>query len=221
MKKYVGLFLLVGLVVGSLIGPAEAAKKKKKKPAAPVPVAANFYIRDQVAGCDDDPILSTEDGPDEYACSFVTNGIPNEALARAGQDPDAYRIVATSGVPFVLDATKDITTDFTIRPYQPNAQGQRAPFYVGGGQATLDITVAGTVAGAAKEIAKGSATFTNHTVTPMANIKIALKPDPTLDKMEVSSLDITVVIRGAAIMTGWFVLDDPASLLTVPTLQVK
>ncbi len=218
MRRLIASALAIIVVGGIVAAPAVAKKKKKKAPAA-TSIPLNFYLRDEVAGCDDDPFLSVVDGPDERACSYATNGIPNEAATMAGEDPDAYTFATRDGLPFVLDAAKEITTDFTLRPYQPNAAGTYLPVHAGGGQAILDVAVTGTAEGESKVIAEGSANFTNHPASPMANVKMNLKPDAALDKLEFTTLEITVAVRGYAVMTGWIVLDDPASFFTVPTLK--
>lgn len=227
MKKLVVVGLILGLIAGSLVAPAAAAKKKKKKKppvvvVAPVPTDVNFYLhRDKCVDSNDATTLSTSDDADEGdGCGAVESGLITEALTTAGQDPsgsvDRVTWEATDGVPFVFDATKDVRGEITMASFKGLSEN---PLGLGAGQTKLHIVVSGSVDGATKTIGEATA---EYLVTPDKSsytVTFTIKPDAALDQVTFTALELTTTVRGASVLNGFYSLDDPASFVTVPTLQ--
>ena len=234
MRKTLVSGLVVALVAGCLLAPATAAKKKKpRKPKPPVvapqPVQTdvNYYLRRSGCGADvNETTLSIVDGPDEDGddCGAPETGLPTEVMETLGQDPpaagplnlgpDATIWNATDGIPFVLDATKEVRASIALTSYccEPDA-----PVGVSAGKAKLHAVLTGTADGAEKKI--GEATV-EYTVTPQTSVYVVeftIKPDVALDKLSFTTLALKLTNRGVSYLNGFFSVDDPASLITVGT----
>ncbi|MDQ3981881.1 MAG: hypothetical protein M3271_04285, partial [Actinomycetota bacterium] len=111
MKKTITL-VLVGLLAFAVVGPADAKKKKPKKPTA-VPVEVQFFLH-----TDEDcaaPFLSLSDGEDVTDCFFGVDDMFNEypqAEPAFGDPVDHY--VASEGLPLTLDPSRKVTGTITI-----------------------------------------------------------------------------------------------------------
>jgi hypothetical protein len=223
------LGLVAGLVAG-LLGPAEAAKKKKKKPpvvVAPVPVDVNYYLhRDACVDSDDATTLSTTDDADEAGdgCGSLEGGVITEIYATTGQQPpsnpvansgpDTTTYETTDGVPFVLDATKEIRGSIAMDSFL-QAQGGG----ISAGQAKMHAVITGTTAGASKVL--GEATV-EYLVTPNKGayvLEFSIKPDAAFDKASFTTLEITITNRGLSYLHTFLSVDDPSSWITVGTLK--
>lgn len=238
MKKTLVAGIVVALVAGCLLAPATAAKKKKpKKPKPPVvvePVQTDvtyFLRRSDCTGDAAETTLSIVDGPDEEGdeCGALESGIATEAMLTAGQDPPAVgtpagdvdagpdRVVWTAedGVPFVLDATKEIAG--TIHTTSFCCDAEQAQAGVSAGSAKLNVLLTGTVDGAAKPIGETTVEFTLTPATYTYAIDFKIKADAALDKASFTSLELTLTNRGVSYLNGFYSVDDPASSFTIGT----
>ena len=74
MRKLVVLLIAGGLIVGSLGAPALAKKKKKAAP-APVAVDQKFFLRSSGCTGDNFDYLSVTDADDEIQCFHTGSGL--------------------------------------------------------------------------------------------------------------------------------------------------
>ena len=207
MKKILATALAGGLVLGALVAPAAA--KKKKKPKAPVPVASEvkYFLRWDGDGTTcDAQYLSIEDAEDGGSgCESI--GLPaQEVLIATGQGALTHEWPAQDGLPFVLDATRKITGEITMRGLV-------------GANSKVEVVVSGEVDGEVKEIASGETQAQNFAVTGQTGpqvLKFEIAPDAALNGKTVQSLLLTTTTRGVNVLT-YFDLENPPSFMTVPT----
>lgn len=197
MKRTVVVLVAVGLLAGALIAPADA-KKKKKKPPTPVvklvPGELKYFLHypdDGAGGCTATTHMDLKDSPDS-GCSYTFQAA-QEAFAASGQELLAYSYPATEGMPFVLDASRKLTGEITLRgtiSYQAKAE----------------LVLSGVVGGADVVLAEGETAAGNGALSnsvqgqnlpgPAVTVPIDLELDKALDKQEVTALTLTVTIRG-------------------------
>lgn len=208
MRKILTTGLILSLVMGAFLFPAEAGKKKKKPPA---PVELKFFFHGDA--CDDATFLLTlSDGPDA-SCWFTRSGLVYEAQLAAGDDPRTLgqTFVAAEGLPFVLDMSKKITGEITTSGFQG---------VLGAGQPTLEVTVLGTVGGEEKELGTHSETFTVGPTQQHTTI-LDLALDPALAGLGFDGFSVHVFTHGASFGHGVIEMEDPPSFIVVPTLQMQ
>jgi hypothetical protein len=217
MKRAFVVSLAVAVVATSLLGPAQAAKKKKpKKPPAPAPVQvdATYFLRRDGEDCADPAavFLSLVDAEDidSGSCGNSNYGL-REPL---GADPMAYPTRVGDGVPVTLDATKDVTGLIGVK--SQSAQGAAR---WGIGQTTLNVELVGTTADGEKTI--GTATV-DYDVMPgdmaqVYEVEFAMKPDAALDKMTFTSLTLRLHNSGNSLHHGFYTTDNPASYFKIGT----
>lgn len=223
MKRAFAVSLMVAVVATSLLGPAEAAKKKKpKKPPAPAPVQvdATYFLRRDGETCEDASLfLSLVDAEDvdPGSCGNWTMGILAPALTAAEQQatPLHYATREADGVPVTLDATKDITGLIGVKSTTSIPFANVAtPVRWGLGQTTLNVELLGTLAdGTEKTI--GSTTV-DYDVTPgdaaqLYEVEFSMKPDAALDKTAFTKLTLRLLNSGNSIGHGYYTTDNPAS----------
>lgn len=229
MKKLFVIGLAVGLVAGSLLGPAHAKKKKKPKPpAAPVAVDLKFFLRQDAASCAESPheFLTLTDGTD-LSCAYTGGGAMYEAYYQANEAsggaisdnvpvaPSGEVVWTTEdGVPFVLDGSKNITGEITIHAPEL-ADGVRP----GAGAASIDFELTGEVGGEVKELGATTAEVTALPDGADHTIKLDFKPDAALAGATFTNVTLVTRIRGAQVMLVQIELDAPASFLTIPALK--
>ena len=101
-------------------------------------------------------------------------------------------------------------------------QGDPAvPAYLSAGEATLEVTLAGTSGGEPKVIGTAS---NSYQVTPdkgSYTVDFEISPDSALNKAAFTTLELTTTVRGPTVLHGFYELDDPASFITVPTWVKK
>lgn len=216
MKRAFAVSMMVAVVATSLLGPAEAAKKKKpRKPPAPAPVQvdATFFLRrDGECGTEGVTFLSVVDAPDVDAssCGSSNYGIP----AEAGQEalPISYSTREADGIPVTLDATKDITGMIGVKSRSASAvEGVGARFGVG--ETTLNVELTGTTGGEVKTI--GTAAV-DYQVQPggldqIYEVEFTIKPEAALDKAVFTGLTLTLHNSGSSFSHGFYTTDNPAS----------
>ncbi len=226
MKRAFAVSLMVAVVATSLLGPAEAAKKKKpKKPAPPAPVqvdATYFLRRDGECGTEGATYLSLVDAPDvdDLSCGNLFYGVPaGTGNAQFAAPAISYVSRAGDGIPMTLDATKDVTGMIGVksRSVAQNGQGVR----VGVGKATLNVELTGITGDGEKLI---GATAVNYDVTPgpldqIYKVEFTIKPDAALDKSEFTSLKLTIWNSGNSLVHGFYTTDNPASFFKIGTWQ--
>lgn len=223
MKRTVVTLVAVGLLAGSLAAPVEAKKKKKKKPPAPVATLVPgelkyfpHYPDDGAGGCTATQYMDLQDTPDT-TCS-TTAQVAQEVLAATGQELVAYTYPATEGVPFILDASRKLTGEITLR-------GTVSV------QAKAQLVLSGTVGGADAVIAEGETAAGNGAASnsatapvgggpkvdlpgPAVTVPIELEIDKALDKLEVTALTLTITVRG--VHRGHIDLDRNPTNIVVP-----
>jgi hypothetical protein len=225
LKRLIVLVLMLGLVAGSLAAPAAAKKKKKKKKKPPlVQVDQTYYLRNTTGGCAEENYnLMLEDGEDESTCGDHANGIGSEIFVNVFGEPcepsgeygcTNLTYFAIEGVPFKLDATKQIGGIIAVGSWA-SAQGAGN----GIGQTTLVVEITGEKDG--ESVLIGEQSFT-YAVTPAQSIyehEIDIAPDAGFDKAEFTSLEVNLYNRGPSAEHSWYSLDDPASHIVAPIWQ--
>ena len=223
MKRVFVVSMSVAVVLASLLGPAQAAKKKKpKKPpvTAPAQEDATYYLRRDVDNCEDTSLfLSLVDAEDVTpgSCGNWTFGIPATALEPA---PLTYSTREGDGVPVTLDATKDITGLVGVKSSSSiPVAGVGLPARWGVGKTTLNLELVGATAEGEKTIAS---TTVDYDVTPgdlsqIYEVEFTMKPDVALDKMAFTSLTLRLHNSGNSAGHGYYTTDNPASYFKMGT----
>ncbi len=220
MKRALVVSMAVAVVATALLGPAEAAKKKKpKKPPVPAPVQAEatyFLRRDAACTEESGRYLSLTDAEDvdTGSCGNLFYGVVNNADP---QDPTRYSTREADGVPVTLDATKDVTGLISVKSY--SIQGA---VRIGAGNANLHVELLGvTAAGEAVTIGTGDASYqvTPGAGTQVFEVEFTIKPDPKFDKTSFTSLTLSLQNTGNSVNHGYYTTDNPASYFKIGTWQ--
>lgn len=197
MKRTVVVVVAIGLLAGALVAPADA-KKKKKKPPVPavtlVPGELKYFLHypdDGAGGCTATTMMDLKDSPDT-GCSYTFQAA-QEAFIASGQEILTNVYPATEGTPFILDASRKLGGEITLRgtvSYDTYAE----------------IVLSGTVGGAEVVLAQGESAPANGAASgsvegqelpgPAVTVPLDLEIDKTLDKQEVTALTLSVTIRG-------------------------
>lgn len=221
MKRIIAIALLGGLLGGLAYAPATAAKKKPKKPKAKIVAKdVSYYLRRNGCGTAEDVTsLSVENGTDEgTGCGSRLGGAPNVILGPAGQPQGQYVWAATDGVPFTLNATKDITGSITLRSSRVQSPNENP---MGAGEATLQVTLTGTSGDEVVTLGSGENTYSLAPGDGPVTSEFTFTPDAALNKAAFTSLELTTVVTGPVVFHGYYELEDPASHFTIPTLVKK
>ncbi len=223
MKRALVVSMATAVVVTSLLGPAEAKKRKPKKPPAPVPVQVDvsYFLRRDVDDCEDTSLfLSLVDAEDVTPGSCGNSGFG--VLANVSEpDPLSYATREADGVPVTLDATKDISGLIGVKSTSNTPAGVGLPVRWGAGQTTLNIELVGTSADGEKTIA---GTTVDYDVLPgdpsqVYEIEFTMKPDAALDKVVFTKLTLRLHNSGNSVNHGFYTTDNPASYFKMGTWQ--
>lgn len=220
-RKVLALGLMLGMVAGSLSVADAAKKKKKKKIVKYLPTETSFFLRrDDCGGDADNPRLSVIDDVDGgTGCGSAWAGLVEEFFINADGAPFAPTVFpAADGIPKLIDASRDIEGAITVQSFQGRAEN---PGGLSAGQANLEILITGTVGGESVTVGSTSA---EYVVTPASNtyvVEFTADVDDALQKKKLTSLELTLVQRGATALHGFYELDDPASFFVLPTLKKK
>lgn len=190
MKKKLAALVAATLVVGSLAGTADAAKKKKKPP-APVPVDVTYQLG--MEG-EDVCVLTTVPMPGDGDCGSPFWGVLGDEL-----QPDPLGASAVDGLPLTLDATKPIKGVIVVESYALVL----GPDVAGVGQPEVVITAAGTSAG--EEVAIGEFTSDPYLVTPNQveyPVEFEIAVPAELDKKVLDGLTLTWKVTGPVMFHG-------------------
>jgi hypothetical protein len=219
MKRILAIVLVGGLIGGLAYAPAIAKKKPKPKP-KPKQVSVDYFMHRDACGTDADVTsLSVEDGEDGgNACGSPFAGAGNEFFIQIGDVPLSDIWAATDGIPFTLDASKDITGQITVSSFKGDPAN---PASLGAGEATLEVVLTGTSGGEVKTIGTGSTTYTVTPDQTAYTSDFTITPDAALDKVLFESLELTTTLRGPAVLHAFYELEDPASFFTIPTWVKK
>lgn len=208
MKKLITL-ALVALLAFSVVGPAAAKKKKPKKPAAPVPVELQFFMRrDDCATDVDNPHLSLTDSPEDVECA-ATDAMLSDVYHDAGLVDPTTAHPAADGVPFTIDPSRKASGLIAIRSWNG----------AGAGQAVVDLEVVATVNG--EEVSLGTFSET-YVAAPDTTYEFPyeLTLDPALAGGVVTDLSVNVYTHGQTVgMHGMIEYDAPVSFFKVPALK--
>jgi hypothetical protein len=237
MRKLITLFLVLGLIAGLQLAPAEAKKKKKKAP-VPVQVDQKFFLRS--TGCTaadtNSDYLSVEDADEAVQCFYTGAGIRNEVggqtgtVGAAGNNAVSGRDVATrywdatDGIPLVLDASKPITgsiwTDGGRCVVSVSGQGC-SPAGISAGEMIFDVTFVGLQGETEVEIG----TFTEtYQVTPgtVHELKLEIAIDPGLNGASFDSLELRTWMHGKSAGHGVINTNgDTSSFISIPALAAS
>lgn len=166
----------------------------------PVPEDRTFYMRR--TGCDDDKRLSIVQGSETSGCAYTASITPlNEDSRLADEWP------AVDGVPFTLDATREITGVITLSSYQP-------PVYAGAGATTVDISVLGFKKSGGT--ASLGSTTVSYVATPGQNHSTdwEITPPAELDGTDFNGLTLSTTVRGVNVLHGFTIPNQ--SNMTLP-----
>jgi hypothetical protein len=216
------LALIVGVAVASstsvtITSPKEGqAFSKKKVPYLPVvggvsfaavsPNTSLFYVRRDGCGTsNDNPHLSISTGTDAGSgCGSLINGVVG-----AGGDADAGAFVdypSTDGMPLSLDASRNITGTFDV-------QGFLGPAAIGLMEA--DVSMEALVGGQGVAVGSDSESVLLDPTADDNLINFTIRPDATLDKKDLSGIDLRLHLHGPYAFSG-FIATNGASFANVP-----
>jgi hypothetical protein len=153
----------------------------------PQPSERAFYVRR--TSCNTDQRLSTQRGGETASCAETMSLTPVAEENAVGTTYDAE-----NGVPLTLDASRPITGVVSVVSYA----GQSGAG-TGAGMTTIDITLTGG------NQTLGSTTV-SYTATPAQyqyNTAWTIQPAATLDKKDLSSLQLLIKVRGRNVMHGF------------------
>ncbi|MGH2730964.1 MAG: hypothetical protein ACRDJI_10215 [Actinomycetota bacterium] len=218
MRKTIITALVLGLLAGSLVAPADA-KKKKKKPKAPslVQVDQQMFLRGD--GCTVEArALSTEDNADTE-CIYTRAGllydtIPESAPAPAGANP-WQTWPAVDGIPLKLDATKPLTGEIYVKGTFPLVGDYPG---ISAGNVKVTVKVVGESGGEEKTLGEFVDEFTAKPGDPAHATMVSITLDPALNGLDFTSLTLHTRIGGASVGHGVYQLNNPSSFIKVPTL---
>lgn len=198
MKRSLVAIIVVGLLAGSLVGLAEA--KKKPKPKKPVAAEQKFFLHwdsdgATPEGCTGAVYMSLEDKTGDSTCSSTAQAA-QEVFVAAGSEDEMVRYLfpAADGVPFTLDASRNLKGTMALRgTYTYDAY--------------VELVLTGIVDGAVVKLAegatgKGQGALSNSVMGlvqlpgPHAELPIDVAFDKAYDKKKVTKLDLQVTIRG-------------------------
>jgi hypothetical protein len=202
MKRYVVLLMVVGLVAG-LFAPTADARKKKRKPPAPVAVDTIYHIVWNGEGC----ALSTttELASTEDSCADPFAGATADDL---GTGP--FAMPALDAVPLTLDAAKPIKGKITTQSFYAVGVG---PDVMGIGQAQLEVKLVGTSGG--EEIVIGELTTDPYTVTPASAdyvVEFEMQPAAELQGKVFDGLTLDLRLVGNQMFHGVLPADGSSTL---------
>jgi hypothetical protein len=199
MKRSLVTLIVLGLLAGSLASVAEA-KKKKPKPKKLVAAEQKFFLHwdsdgATPPGCAGAVYMSLEDKTGDSTCSTTTQ-FAQEAFHAAGVDDEIVRYLfpAADGVPFTLDASRNLTGAMVLRgTYTYDAYVEIVLTGVVDGQAvTLAEGESGKGQGALSNSVQGMVQLPG----PHAELPLDIAFDKAYDKKAVTRLDLEVTIRG-------------------------
>lgn len=151
------------------------------------PVAADrsFFLRGEGCGATEEFWLSTESGTDGYDGCGIIGGLPlNEAIGSAAD------FEARDGVPFQLDASKNVTGQIRAESWT----GDGTP---GVGLVEIDVTLNAQKANN-QNVSLGTTTLSGtNTGTDGINLPFNFDIADTLDHTAIKGLTISVLVRGA------------------------
>jgi hypothetical protein len=174
--------------------------------AAASPTTNTFYVRRDGCGTsNDNPHLSISTGTDAGSgCGSLINGVVG-----AGGDADAGAFVdypALDGMPLSLDASRKITGTIDV-------QGLVGPAQAGVMEA--DVSLEALVAGNGVPVGSDTEMVVLDPTASDNLIKFTITPDATLDKKDLSGIDLRLHLHGPYTFSG-FVATNGLSFLNVP-----
>lgn len=212
---------VIGCLVGGLLAPAEAAKRKKKKPPALVQVDQKMFLgADGACGGDLRRSISLADGQD-LECWYVRAGALHDqastAPAPVGQEP-WIDWAASDGIPLKLDASKPITGEISTG----GACGLLTnvpclPVGASAGQVKIMVKFVGVTGGQEVTLGEQVDEFA-ATPGPHHTTKVDIALDPALQGAEFTEITLWTRIGGASAGHGVYKLVDPSSFVTIPVL---
>jgi hypothetical protein len=217
MKKSIVTILVLGLLAGSLVSAAEAKKKAKPKKKPLVPAEQTYYLHwdsdgATPEGCTGAVYMSLQDKEGDTTCS-TSSQFAQEAFIAAGEDPISYLFPAADGVPFILDASRNLKGVITLRGTYT-------------AEAYVHLVLSGEVNGTPVKLAEGDTGkgmgLASNSVQgavqlpgPAAELPVDIAFDKAFDKKQVTKLDLQVIIRGHH--RGGLDFEVNPSNLVVPT----
>jgi hypothetical protein len=209
LKNLVALALIGGLIAGGAVS-ADAKKKKKKTKKKTVFVATpvTYFLAKPEGGACADVYLSITKGPEgQSSCGNLVWGVPGDAIiAAGGEDQDVQGLnaqnrayAAADGLPFIIDATKEVTGQVVVNSYA-TANGMA----VGGGAATLEVALVGESGGEEATIGSTEVEYTAQPGAAPPAVEFTLDVDDELNKAEFSSLAIVLRNRGMTVAHGFY-----------------
>lgn len=211
MRRFLVVALVMGLLGGSMIGPVEAKKKKKKA----APVAVTYWFHNESGACTDDAafVMRLTEATEGSNCGNLGYGAPWPVTSAAGVSTP-YTYYAIEGVPFVLDASQKIIGKIQV---SSRSVAAGVPVYLGAGQATTVGVLSGGTADGAQELGSFESTYAVTPAGGVYEVAFEIEPPKELDKAVFDSLQISLHTEGPVVNHGYYRTVDPASSITVPT----
>jgi hypothetical protein len=176
---------------------------------APAAGATRFYLRrDGCGSASDNPHLSVTSGTDAGdGCGLVLTAVGVGGTVDQGASVD---YPSTDGMPLTLDSSRAVTGTIDLENI-----GLVAPASAGGGLVTVTVGLEALYAG--NGVAVGSDSE-NVLVTPAQTeypVAFSITPTGTLDKADLSGLDLRVHVEGPYLGSG-FIGNSGKSFVDVP-----
>ena len=202
MRRYIVLFMVVGLVAGLFAPMADA--KRKKKPPKPVPIDLVYHIVwNGDAGC---ALSTTTDlASEEDACADIFAGALNEEL---GTGP--FPMPALDGLPITFDAAKPIKGTISTQSF---IFANEAPVIMGIGEAQLEYSLVGLSGG--EEIVIGEGVSDPYLVTPAEMdyvVEFEIEPAAELQGKMFEGLTLNLELTGPQMFHGVLLADGTSTL---------
>jgi hypothetical protein len=208
MPRSLRLLAVLTVLVLGLVGSAGAD---------PVEDTTTFFLANAGADCGtgDQPFLTTQARTNDINCGYIGGGLPiGEVFNATGLGEG--RVFATrasaGGVPFVVDAARDVDGVITVR--RGSQQGVGLP---GGGQIVADIGL--RVRAGTTWHNLGSQTLEAVAVPGGERVELPFTFDvpDTLDGATITGAEFDLDVRGVHLWHGFMELNGRSSF-TVPTV---
>jgi hypothetical protein len=140
------------------------------------------------------------------SCGNLLSGPGNEALVQTGDEPVALTYRAVEGVPFLLNARRNVRGTIYVASFA----------FASAGPTTLVVEVGGTVGNRSVVIAEDEI---DYIVTPgTQEVELDIAIPNRLHNRRFRSLHVELYNRGVAPLHGWYLTNNPGSFLTMPIL---
>jgi hypothetical protein len=225
--------MAAGLIAGLMAAPADAQRRRQQP--RPVPVEVDYFLRNDSDGCaEEDLELRLEEGSDGANCGSVFSG-PVHAISTglfgdgcALPENPVTRIctivyTATEGIPFLLNANKEITGMIAVSSTVGVSAGPTQLVIVIRGTTDEEVATEDDEEGDEEEGIEIGRAEVDYIVGPgIHEVEFEIEEiDSDLHRVKFETLTVELYNRGAAPLHGHYRVHDPASFITMPTIEMR